>query len=463
MLYIDKTNKTPIYEQLYSQLMEAIMSGSIAPGSALPATRRLAEDLAISRNTVNKAYHQLAAEGYIQPRAGSGFTINPIPVEMTHTQAPKPIKPAPQPAPFRYDFDYGNIDNQAFPYRQWRKSVNRVLDAAEILPNILYPHYMGEMPLREEIARYLYRSRSVKCTAEQIIITCGHQHSVEILANLFRCGKKRCAMEDPGYDGIRSVFLNHDYHMDYIAVEEDGLDISQAERLPLDLLYVTPSHQFPTGAVLSVAKRLRLLDWAHKTGAYIIEDDYDSELRYHTDPIPSMQSLDCHDSVIYTGTFSKALSPAIRIAYMVLPPELLERYHQFYQLYGSQVSPLHQLALADFIANGCFERNVNRLRTLYRKKQDALKAAISKVFGETIRVSGEGAGLHLLLDIDTDIPPEVLIEEAASIDVKLYSVKPYYADCAKAPKCQIQFGFPTISQEQFVPILARLKEVWGLL
>lgn len=463
MLYIDKTIKTPIYEQLYSQLMSAIMSGSMPPGSALPATRRLAEDLAISRNTVNKAYHQLEAEGYIQPRAGSGFTINPIPVEMAHAQIPKRSEPVPQPVCFRYDFDYGNIDNQAFPYKQWRKSMNRVLDAAEILPNTLYPHYMGELALREEIAQYLYRSRSVKCSAEQIIITCGHQHSVEILANLFSSGQKRCAMEDPGYDGIRSVFLNHGYQMDYIPVERDGLDMDKVETLPLDLLYVTPSHQFPTGAVLSVAKRLRLLDWAHKTGAYIIEDDYDSELRYYTNPIPSMQSLDCHDNVIYTGTFSKALSPAIRIAYMILPPELLNRYHAFYQLYGSQVSPLHQLALADFIANGYFERNINRLRTLYRKKQDELKAAISNIFREKIQFSGDGAGLHLLLDIDTDIQPEVLIEKAASIDVKLYSVKPYYADPAKAPKCQIQFGFPTIPQEQFAPILLQLKEVWGTL
>lgn len=462
MLYIDQDSKTPIYEQVYSQLIDTIISGHMAPGSVLPATRKLAEDLAISRNTVNKAYHQLAAEGYIQPRAGSGFTINPIPVDMVHAQNPKPCEPAPQPIHFRYDFDYGNIDNQTFPYKQWRKSINRVLDTAETSPNILYPHYMGELPLRQEIAQYLYRSRSVKCSPEQIIITCGHQHSVEILANLFRSGQKRCAMEDPGYDGIRAAFLNHDYHMNYIPVEKDGLDISKVEKLSLDLLYVTPSHQFPTGVVLSIAKRLRLLKWAHNADAYIIEDDYDSELRYYTDPIPSMQSLDCHDRIIYTGTFSKALSPAIRIAYMALPPDLLAQYHQFYQLYGSQVSPLHQLALADFIANGYFERNINRLRTLYRKKQDALKTTIANVFGEKIQVSGEGAGLHLLLDIDTDLSPETLIEKAASIDIKLYSVKPYYADSAKAPKCQIQLGFPTIPQEKFSSILTQLKKAWGL-
>lgn len=462
MFYIDKSGSAPIYEQLYSALIKSIVSGSFAPGSALPATRKLAEDLSISRNTVNKAYQQLAAEGYIQPRTGSGFTVNDIPAEALPPEQSRSFEPLPPAIPLRYDLDYGNIDNGTFPYRHWRKSVNRVLDAAENCPSILYPHYMGEAPLREEVARYLYRSRNVVCTPEQVIITCGHQHSVEILANLFESGEKRCAMEDPGYDGIRSVFTNHHYEMQYISVEEDGLSVKEVTAHPLDLLYITPSHQFPTGAVLSVAKRVQLLEWAHATGAYIIEDDYDSELRYYTNPIPSLQSLDQHSRVIYTGTFSKALSPAMRIAYIVLPQQLLPRYHQYYELYGSQVSPLHQLALADFIAHGHFERNINRLRTLYRKKQDTLKAAIEDTFGNRVKVSGDGAGLHLLLDIDTDIPPEILMEKAAAAEIKLYSVKPYYADPSKAPKCQLQFGFPTIPLERFNDLLAELKKIWEL-
>jgi len=462
MLYIDKSNPVPIYEQLYSALIEAILSGSFKPGTSLPATRKLAEDLSVSRNTVNKAYHQLAAEGYIQPRPGSGFTVNDIPTEAIPAKTTYDFKPLPSALQLRYDFDYGNIDNQTFPYKQWRKSMNRVLDSAEFSGNIMYPNYMGEAALREEVARYLHRSRGVACSPEQVVITCGHQHSVEILANLFACGKKRCAMEDPGYDGIRAVFTNHDYHMDYIPVEADGIDVNKVCSHSLDLLYITPSHQFPTGAVLSVAKRMQLLEWAHETKAYIIEDDYDSELRYYTNPIPSLQSLDQHKRVIYTGTFSKALSPAIRIAYIILPYELLTRYHEYYQLYGSQVSPLHQLALADFMANGYFERNINRLRTLYAKKQDALKTAITEIFGDKIRVSGDGAGLHLLLDIDTNIAPEVLIAKAATADIKLYSVKPYYSDPSNAPKCQLQLGFPTIPMEKFSPILNELKQLWDL-
>lgn len=461
MLYIDKSGDQPIYEQLYTALVNAIRSGSMEPGSALPATRKLAEDLSISRNTVNRAYQQLTAEGYVQPRGGSGFIVTKLPAEKFPAEVDAKFSPLPEAIPVRYDFDYGNIDNLTFPYKQWRKSVNRVLDAAEVTPSILYPHYMGEAALREEIAKYLYRSRSVVCDPSQVIITCGHQHSVEILANLFESSEKRCAMEDPGYNGIRAVFTNHGYHMTYISVEDDGLSISEVRRHPLDLIYVTPSHQFPTGAVLSVAKRMQLMEWAEKANAYIIEDDYDSELRYYTNPIPAMQSLDKQERVIYTGTFSKALSPAIRIAYIVLPHDLLPKYHEYYELYGSQVSSLHQLALADFIACGHFERNINKLRTLYRKKQDTLEEAALEVFGSKVKVSGGGAGLHLLLDFDTDIPPEILIEKAASIDVKLHSIKPHYADPAKAPKCQIQFGFPTIRVEKFKPILEDLKRVWG--
>lgn len=462
MFYIDKTSSIPIYEQLYTTLVNAIRSNALKPGTTLPATRTLAEILSISRNTVNRAYQQIAAEGYIQSRPGSGFIINKIPTERFAAETTQSIEPIPEEILYRYDFDYGNMDNQTFPYRQWRKSVNRVLDAAEIRPSILYPHYMGEAALREEIARYLFRSRSVTCTPEQIVITCGHQHSVEILANLFSTGSKRCGMEEPGYDGIRAVFQNHGYHIEHIPVEEDGIDCAQAVRLPLSLLYITPSHQFPTGAVLSVAKRMQLLAWARETGAYLIEDDYDSELRYYTNPIPSLQSLDPHERVIYTGTFSKALSPAIRIAYIVLPHDLLPVYHAYYHLYGVQVSPIHQLALADFMANGNFERNINRLRTLYRKKQEALKLALSDVFGSRVHISGDGAGLHLLLDLETDIPPEVLITQAKAIGIRLYSVAPYYADPTKVPKCQIQLGFPFVPQDAFSSILTELKNVWDL-
>lgn len=462
MIYIDKTGSKPIYEQLYDKLVEGVLSGAFPAESFLSSTRKLADELAVSRNTVNRAYQQLVDEGYIKPHAGSGYRVNDIQHSEMISAGVHRFRPIPVKDPVRYDFDYGNIDNSTFPYREWRKSVNCVLDKAAAAQSIMYPDFRGEAALREEIARYLYRSRGVKCDPGQVIITCGHQHSVEIIAGIFESGSKQCAMEDPGYDGIRAVFTNHRYEMSYIDVENDGIDVSRIMERRVDLLYVTPSHQFPTGAVLSISKRFQLLDWAFRNDVYIIEDDYDSELRYNTAPVPAMQSLDRNDRVIYTGTFSKALSPAVRVAYIVFPYSILEKFDRRYRLYGSQVSPMHQLALADFMKTGGFERNINRLRTVYRQKQNALKHALEKTFGEKIRVSGDGAGLHLLVDIDTDIPPEILIEEAETMEVKLYPVKPYYANREKMPRCQLQLGFPTIDINEFEKILGKLKKKWGI-
>ncbi len=462
MIYIDKTSSKPIYEQLYEELVRRVLSGAFPAESFLPSTRKLAEELSVSRNTVNRAYQQLVDEGYINPRAGSGYSVNNIQNPEMISADEHSFRPITVKESVRYDFDYGNIDNSTFPYREWRKSVNCVLDKAAVAQGIMYPDFRGEAALREEIARYLYCSRGVKCDPGQVIITCGHQHSVEIIAGIFESGSKRCAMEDPGYDGIRAVFANHRYEMSYIDVENDGIDVRRIMEQRVDLLYVTPSHQFPTGAVLSIFKRFQLLDWAFRNDVYIIEDDYDSELRYHTAPVPAMQSLDRHERVIYTGTFSKALSPAVRVAYIVFPYRILQEFERRYRLYGSQVSPLHQLALADFMETGCFERNINRLRTIYRQKQNVLKYALEKTFGENIKVSGDGAGLHLLVDIDTDIPPEILIEKAEVIEVKLYPVKPYYADIEKMPRCQLQFGFPTIDIDEFEKILGKLKDEWGI-
>lgn len=303
MLYLDRNNRTPFYEQIYQALVREILSGSLSAGDRLPATRRLAEELSVGRNTVDKAYQQLAAEGYVQPRQGSGFLVNRIPLELPAEEDSAlsvSDDPPREPAiPARYDFAYGSMDNSVFPYRQWRKSLNNALAAMELSEIIPYPCRQGEPALRREIARYLQRSRGVICSPSQMVITCGQQHSMEILANIFEPSGKVFAMEDPGYDGIRVIFANHHYRLLPVPVEEDGVSVNALRGEKADLLYVTPSHQFPTGAVLPVAKRKQLLRWAEETNAYLIEDDYDSELRYYTSPIPAMQSLDPYGRTIY--------------------------------------------------------------------------------------------------------------------------------------------------------------------
>ncbi|GMA98125.1 PLP-dependent aminotransferase family protein [Pelosinus sp. IPA-1] len=465
MLYIAKDIQTPIYEQIYTSLMQEILSGSLKFGDKLPATRKLAAELSVGRNTVDKAYQQLVAEGYVTAIVGSGFTINKIASEFYVPNQADFSTPTYEPKTpsfsTRYDFAYGAIDNSIFPHKQWRKSINNALTLMESYSCINYPNRQGETSLRQSISHYLKRSRGVCCNASQVIITCGHQHSMEIIANMFETSSKRFAMEDPGYDGIRIVFQNHKYQVVPIPVEKDGVSIESIEALNTDLLYLTPSHQFPTGVVLSIAKRRKLLQWAFNTNSYLIEDDYDSELRYDTNPIPSLQSLDNHDRTIYTGTFSKSLSPSMRVAYLVLPHSLVDTYKHYYHRYNSQVSVLHQTALSDFISSGNYEKHMNRLRTFYRKRQNALLTALDEVFGNTTTISGEGAGMHILLTIKNSLTQDELIKRAESIGIRIYSPSANYMNPTDCPRSQILLGFATIPTCKFKVILEELYHVWN--
>lgn len=469
MLYIDKNSETLLYEQIYEALIREILSGSLAAGERLPATRKLAAELSVGRNTVDKAYQQLTAEGYVQPRTGSGFLVNEIPkelpVEFSESKRPSaaaPSEPQNKAAPVRYDFAYGSMDNAVFPYNTWRKSMNNALTAMELNKHLAYPSRQGEPALRLEICRYLQRNRGVLCDPSQVVIACGQQHAMEIIANIFEQPGKSFAMEEPGYDGIRAIFINHKFRLYPIPVEKDGISLDALQNLETNLLYVTPSHQFPTGAVLPIAKRRRLLQWAEDTDTYLIEDDYDSELRYYTNPIPAMQSLDPHDRTIYTGTFSKSLAPSMRLSYIVFPKPLLERYQQYYHRYNAQVPPLHQLALADFMEGGNYERHINRLRTIYRKKQMTLLAAIEQVFGNRISVSGEGAGIHLLLDVKSPLSQDDLIERAENAGIRFYSTKALYMEPANCPHSQLLIGLPTVPDQAFMEIMLCLRRVWGM-
>lgn len=465
MLYIDRNSGKPLYEQIYSALIREILSGALSAGDLLPATRTLSQELSVGRNTVDRAYQQLAAEGYVQPRTGSGFRVCRLPLELfeeTGFPLPDISDEDEPPAPAYYDFAYGSMDSSVFPYSQWRKSLGQALDRMELSKTLCYPCRQGEPELRREIARYLQRNRGVTCSPSQIVITCGQQHSMEIIANLFerKADGKTFAMEEPGYDGIRTVFANRSFRLYPIPVERDGVSLDALKQVETKLLYITPSHQFPTGAVLPVAKRKKLLQWAQEQDSYLIEDDYDSELRYYTNPIPAMQSLDPWGRTIYTGTFSKSLAPFMRLAYIVFPKTLMEPFHQYYHRYNTQVSPLHQLALADFIRTGNYERHINRLRTVYRKKQAALLSAIEQVFGDSISVSGGGAGIHLLLDVKGPLSQEELIQRAESAGIRFYSTQVLYMNRDMCPRSQLLLGFPTIPEQAFMPIMSKLREVW---
>lgn len=470
MIYVEKAKGIPMYEQIYEKLVDEILSGDLKAGEMLPPTRVLAEELSVSRNTVDRAYQQLTAEGYIQAKPRSGFVVSSIPLDFTSgekeaagTERGKGDRETIQKsAAIKYDFSYGSMDNKVFPYKQWRKSLNDMLGQMEMADVMRYPDKMGELSLRREISRYLKSARDVECDPYQIVVTSGQQHSMEMIANMFEDGRKRFIMEEPGYDGIRKVFENHGYEIRPVPVEEDGVALAPLSSMDSALLYVTPSHQFPTGAVTSIAKRRQLLQWAEDTDSYVIEDDYDSELRYATRPIPAMQALDICGRTIYTGTFSKSLAPVMRTAYIILPPGLVERFMRYYQRYNSQVNTLHQLALADFIASGNYQRHVNRLRTTYRKKLNVLMEAADRVLGDKVKITGGDAGIHILMRVESRLSLDELLERAESTGIRLYDTRALYVQQENCPANELLLGFPTVPEEALEPIMKKLAEVWEL-
>ena len=333
MFFFERKSKTPLYQQLYEQLRQQITEELFPKGGKLPPTRELAAEYHLSRNTVIQAYQQLEIEGYIHGTIGSGYyveDISPFPYSYCRTQPEESLFPKVEKSEILYDFYYGNLDYNCYQSKAWRRCLLDACDWTAAQKTVVYSEPEGLPALRHELANYLHFSRGVRCLADQIILTGGHQHSLAVLAGLFSCENWRFAMEEPGYNGTRIVMRQYGFSPVPIPVESDGISVAEAKRLSHTLLYITPSHQFPMGSVLPIAKRLELLQWAAKSGSYILEDDYDSELRYHSLPIPSLQSIDNNERTIYMGTFSKSLSPDLRIAYLVLPRPLLEIYHSIF-------------------------------------------------------------------------------------------------------------------------------------
>lgn len=461
VIYLDSESGKPLYQQLYQRLTQEILTGQRAAGEQLPPSRVLSGDLGISRNTVNRVYQQLLAEGYVTSRMGSGFYVNRLDPELLPARSECGAADIPEPPNYRYHFFYGTVSSSVFPHSTWRKCMNDALTKLECSDFIGYPARPGEAALRRSIAAYLRASRGVNCRPAQVIITSGHQQSMELLARMFSDSGKRLAIEDPGYDGIRTVFENNGYEILPVSVEHDGICLEELQRVKkADLFYLTPAHQFPLGCLTPVAKRLSILSWARNADCYVIEDDYDSELRYSHTPVPSMQSLDPSGHVIYAGTFSKCFSPSVRTAYLVLPEALLPRFERWFWRYNAQVSPIIQQALADFIDSGAFIRHISRLRTHYRRQQTAFLAALHEIFGSEITVYGEGAGLHVLVDFGWNVPADALIASAARAGIGLYSPAVNYIRQEKCPPSMLLLGFANLSAESNKQALRLLREQW---
>lgn len=448
--------------QLYTYFKQEIQEERIKSGEKLPSKRKLSLHLGISQNTVETAYQQLMAEGYIKSIPRKGIYVKELTNEVfldlhSNTKTSKELK-REDSWQYKIDFSHGQIALEHFPYSIWKKLTLQSL-YEEQGSLFLNGERQGEFTLREGIADYLYQSRGVKCLPEQIIIGAGTQYLVGLLIMII--GRASIfSMEDPGFHRTREVFKDQGVPLIPIPLDKDGINLKCLHNSKANVTYVTPSHQFPNGMVMPISKRMELLKWANEKQRYIIEDDYDSEFRYKGKPIPALQGLDHNGKVIYLGTFSKSFIPSIRVSYMVLPNNLLERYNRHFTIYKQTVSRLHQHTLWKFMINGHWERHLNKMRTVYRKKQYTLIQAIEKYFGEQAAIVGVDSGLHLLLSVQNNLSEEELIHKAKENKVKVYPTSVYYATDIPDQNPRILLGYGGLNEYEIEQGICLLKDAW---
>lgn len=466
-LNLHEDRKDPYYVQLYRYIREEIKSGRIPSGTRLPAIRRLSEHLQISRNTIEAAYLQLVSEGYVESRPRSGLYVLKLEEEFFMEEETKQelaslnkakLKPADSQA-VRYDFRNGTIDLRSFPFSVWNRISNQIVQETTHSLS-LYGDPQGESGLRYHLAGYLRQSRGVKCSPDQIVIGAGTQQLLQLLCQLMEAEHRSVAVEDPGYNGAKSVFTQLNFQMKPIPLEEDGMNVEYLKQSRAKLVYVTPSHQFPFGTVLPVHKRLKLLHWAAEHGGLIIEDDYDSEFRYQGRPIPALQGMDTRGRVIYMGTFSKSLLSSIRISYMVLPETLLSNFKKKKQFLEPTASLIHMKTLERFMEEGWWEKHLRRMKNVYKKKHACLLSLITRYFGNRVRVIGEHSGLHIVLEVQDDHSESELIERAEEKGVKVYPTSQYWLnpDHQSPPRLLLSFG--GLSVNELEDGIRLLKEAW---
>lgn len=448
---LDPDSRVPLHRQLYQEIRSAILDGRIAPGDRIPSTRGLAQDLGVSRTTVLQAVDQLRAEGYLTSVVGSGTRVSDVLPER-FTQAPRaaaaPLPPAGastlsargaaiveiprviqragrEPRGFRLGIPALDL----FPRKLW----NRLLIQRARLTSVSdldYGPAAGMPPLRDAIASYVSSSRGVRCTPEQVIVVGCVQQALGFASRLLLDPGDRAWMEDPAWIPVRAALTAAGAEIVPVPVDGEGIDVAEGIRRAPDakLVAVTPSHQYPLGVTTSLRRRLMLLEWARESGAWILEDDYDSEFRYGGRPLMALQGLDGGSRVIYMGTFSKSVFPSLRIGFLVVPPALSEAFVRA-RLHTEQHTPtLQQLTLADFIRGGHFARHLRRMRKAYEARHDVLVEEVRRELGDVLRIQPTSAGLHVVGHLPPDLPDVEVTRRALERGVEVAALSPYYLE-----------------------------------
>lgn len=454
---LEADSNVPLYEQLYLHIRQAIVDDTLTTGTKLPSKRKLGEFLDVSQTTVELAYAQLLAEGYIESLPRKGFYVLPQ-EELYVRRGSSVIEPLPMKKSYDFDLYPSQIDTTAFPFERWRRHLKQVV-SEENHDLLSLGSVQGDFVLRQEIATYLYHSRGVHCSPEQIVVGSGTEQLLPQLLELLP-DTTTFGIEDPGYPLTRQLFAHQQRTFIPIPVDESGVRVDLVEQASIDALYVTPAHQFPTGTILSVSRRQRLLNWASERQTYVIEDDYDSEFRYSGKPIPSLQSMDQNERVIYLSTFSKSLMPSLRIGYMVLPPPLLNRYRERYRHFTCSVPRFEQHTLAAFMATGDFEKHLNRMRKTYRRKLEIIIAAF-KPYEPTVSITGASAGLHVVLSVRTSETSGKLKRLAENSNIRINAMTDYRIESSDTMP-QFLFGFAALSEETLPAAVSALMSCWNI-
>lgn len=451
---LKKSPGVPLYEALYRCIREDILSGTLPPGEKLPSKRALAENLEVSKITVEAAYNQLLAEGYLRSREKVGYFVEDV--ERPQAPSPAPLPPMPpEERPPLLDLTANGTEH--FPFSVWSRLQREVmLDYGEQLLRPLPNRGIPE--LRCAIAEHLAAFRGMQVSPENILIGAGTDFLCNLLIQLL--GRdKTYALEEPGYGKLRKIYASGGVRclsapMDGSGVRPDGLIDAQ-------VLHFSPSHHFPTGLVTPVSRRMELLNWA-KEGKWIIEDDYDSEFRFDAHPTPAMQSLDRWGRVIYMNTFSKSLAPSIRISYMVLPEALMETFQRTLGFYSCTVASFEQYTLARFLSRGYFEKHINRMRRFYKNRRGNLVAMLEGCgFSDRLTILEQNAGLHFLLRVDTRLTDEALTQWLTGLGIHVHTLSRYYHGNPGMPHCLV-INYSDVREEAFAEALERIEKALPL-
>lgn len=469
-------NGDHLFRQIHMGLRRAILSGVLATGERVPATRDLAEQLGVSRTVVLLAYDQLRAEGYLEGRRGSGTYVSTSLNKSTVGTPKEPSNlslsrfgtavanaalkldfPNRPPTRLRYDFAFGRSDMSIFPFETWRRMLTRQASKTTIR-EVDYGPPAGVPALRDAICLHLRRSRAVACDASEVIIVNGAQQALDLVARVLVERGACVAIEDPQYQGAREVLRAAGAQLVPVSVDRNGLNPA---KLPdrARAVFVTPSHQFPTGAILPLDRRLQLMEWAHHKNAVVIENDYDGEFHYKGRPLESLQGLDSEGRTIYIGTFSRTIFPALRIGYMVVPKSLATAFTTAKWLADQHSAILEQQTLATFIASGLYERHLRRLRRRNAERREALLDAIHKFLKGCVEVSGDGSGTHIVLWPKKRVLEKDVIVKAASKNVGLYPISHCYLK--KTSRTGLMLGYTTLNENEIRQGIRVLAEVLG--